>query len=55
MPTPRADKRMLNARIPTPEFADVERIAQREHTDRTMAVRLMLAFAARFMPEGWKP
>lgn len=46
---------MLNARIPNPEFVDVERIARREQTDRTMAVRLMLAFAAKFMPKGWKP
>lgn len=46
---------MLNARIPGDEFADIEKTAEREQVDRTMAVRLMLAYAARYMPRGWRP
>lgn len=55
VPTPPSDKRMLNVRVPNDEFAEVERIARRENADRTKAVRLMLTYAARFMPKGWKP
>lgn len=46
---------MLNARIPGDEFADIDKTAEREQVNRTMAARLMLAFAARYMPEGWRP
>ena len=42
-------------RLPADEFDAVEQVARRENTDRTTAVRLLLAYAARFMPPGWKP
>lgn len=55
MPRPGPRMPHLSVRMPEEEIEAVQVIAEREQVTRSEAARLMLAFSAPRMPEGWRP
>lgn len=55
MPRPGPRMPHLSVRMSEEEIEAVQVIAEREQVNRSEAARLMLAFSAPRMPEGWRP
>jgi hypothetical protein len=47
-------RRMLTARVSEVGVREVDKVADREGLARSEAIRLLLAFAVRRMPKGWR-
>jgi len=45
---------MLTARVSDAGVRAVDKVAVREGLDRSATIRLLLAFACRMMPRGWR-
>jgi hypothetical protein len=45
----------VGVRMAPDGLAVVDRLAKDRKLDRSKAIRLLIAYAIRHMPEGWKP
>lgn len=55
MPRPGPRMPQLSFRMPAGEIEAVEQVAGRERVSKSEAARLLMAYAAPRMPEGWRP
>lgn len=55
MPRPGPAKTRKTIRLSTIEISLMQDVADREHIDWSATGRLMIAYALRHMPAGWRP